>query len=237
MTAINTDERFCCGPTHFGPPPLCARTRIDYICAPQAVQLQVRDVRVFRSWGSRLQLMAAPSHRDHLPVGMELTGHCACLSSNSGYNCASLGQRKTGRSRSRGRLKRAGGSCVLGSNLSQPHLTAEEYWNQLAGTVRRARQSFLQVTRKHLERPEDTAAALLSVLHARKAVVGSFSSGSCGSHGLLPCGFVLTVLTSMVCPWARSFCILDCTRKVGYTSRSTKIPGGNHHLFSDSLCQ
>ena len=25
MTASNTDERFCCGPTYFGPPPLCAR--------------------------------------------------------------------------------------------------------------------------------------------------------------------------------------------------------------------
>ena len=36
MTAINTDERFCCGPTYFGPPPVCARTRVDYICAPQA---------------------------------------------------------------------------------------------------------------------------------------------------------------------------------------------------------
>ena len=27
MTAINTDERFCCGPTYFGPPPLCTRTQ------------------------------------------------------------------------------------------------------------------------------------------------------------------------------------------------------------------
>ena len=33
MTAVNTDERFCCGRTYFGPPPLCARTRVDYVCA------------------------------------------------------------------------------------------------------------------------------------------------------------------------------------------------------------
>ena len=45
---------------------------------------------------------------------------------------------------------------VLGSNLSQPHLSAEEYWNQLSGAVRRAGQPLRQVTRKRLERPQDT---------------------------------------------------------------------------------
>ena len=70
--ALNTQERFCCGPTYFGPPPLCARARVDYVCAPQALQLQVRDVRVFRSWGSKLRLVAAPGHREHLPLGVEL---------------------------------------------------------------------------------------------------------------------------------------------------------------------
>ena len=72
MLAINSDERFSCGPTYFGPPPLCSRTRVFYISAPQAIQLQVRDARVFRLWGSKLQLVAAPGHRDHLPPGMEL---------------------------------------------------------------------------------------------------------------------------------------------------------------------
>ena len=33
---------------------------------------------------------------------------------------------------------------VSGSKWSQPHLTAEEYWNQLSGAVWRAGQSFLQ---------------------------------------------------------------------------------------------
>ena len=72
MLAINSDERFSCGPTYFGPPPLCSRTRVVYISAPQAIQLEVRDARVFRLWGSKLQLVAAPGHRDHLPPGMEL---------------------------------------------------------------------------------------------------------------------------------------------------------------------
>ena len=50
MLAINTDERFFCGPTYFGRPPLCSRARVVHISAPQAIQLQVRDARVFRSW-------------------------------------------------------------------------------------------------------------------------------------------------------------------------------------------
>ena len=29
---------------------------------------------------------------------------------------------------------------MSGSNFSQPHLTAEEYWNQLASAIRRAGQ-------------------------------------------------------------------------------------------------
>ena len=73
MTAINTDERFCCGPTYFGPPPLCARTRVDSICVPHATQLQVRDVTVFRSWGSRLH---SRSLCFHLPVGAAITIFC-----------------------------------------------------------------------------------------------------------------------------------------------------------------
>ena len=31
-------------------PPLCACTRVDHICVPHAIQLQLRDVRVLRSW-------------------------------------------------------------------------------------------------------------------------------------------------------------------------------------------
>ena len=54
---------------------------------------------------------------------------------------------------------------VSGSNLSQPHLIGSNCRCRSA-----CRTVFLQVTRKRMERPDDTAAALQSVLEARKVV-------------------------------------------------------------------
>ena len=86
------------------------------------------------------------------------TGHCPSLSSSPGCTGAS-GQGDTGSRSSKS------GPCSFSwcSNLPQPHLNMEEYWNQLAG--------FLQVPRTRLEL-EDTA-ALSHMLQARQAAVHS----------------------------------------------------------------
>ena len=62
---------------------------------------------------------------------------------------------------------------VFGSNLSQPHLTAEEYWNQWSGAVRRAGQSFSAGNTQTSGKTRRT----------QLQSCGSFSIGSGGSHG------------------------------------------------------
>ena len=88
------------------------------------------------------------------------TRHCPSLSSSPSCTGASVGQGETGWSRFLAGVQRELEGLVSGSNLPQPHLNMEEYWNQLAGAIRRAGQPFLQVPRKRLERLENTAAAL-----------------------------------------------------------------------------
>ena len=83
---------------------------------------------------------------------------------------AGLVLRGQGRARFPEDVQRELEGLVSASKLSQPHLTAEEYWNQLTGAVRSAGQSFLQVARKRMERPDDTAVALQRMLEARKVV-------------------------------------------------------------------
>ena len=86
---------------------------------------------------------------------------------------AGLVLRSQGRARFLAGVHRELEGLVSGSNLPQPHLNMEEYWNQLAGAIRRAGQPFLQAPRKRLERPEDTAAALYCMLQARQTAVHS----------------------------------------------------------------
>ena len=124
--------------------------------------------------------LASPLHRCvRVPVGMDLDiappFHQILDTPVSRWDQEKLAGlvRGQGRARSLEDVQRELEILVLDSNLSQPHLTAEEYWHQLSGAVRPAAQSSLQVTRTRLERPEDTAATLQSVLEARKAVVHS----------------------------------------------------------------
>ena len=125
--------------------------------------------------------MAAPGHRDHLPLEMELDialpTHQMPVAPGPQWDREKLaGLVLRGRGRARfleGCSKRVGGSCVGFKFVATTQLTAEEHWSQLSGAVCRAGQSFLQETRKRLERPEDTAAALQSMLQAREAVVHS----------------------------------------------------------------
>ena len=65
---------------------------------------------------------------------------------------AGLVLRGQGRARFLEDVQRELEGLALGSNLSQQQLTAEEHWNQLSGAVRRAGQSFLQVSRTRVER-------------------------------------------------------------------------------------
>ena len=138
MRAMNTDERFSCGPTYYGPPPLCVRTRVDCVCIAQAVQWQVRSVRVFHSMASQLQLMAAAGRRDHVPVGLEmdvaLPFDCAPPISKNRWDkeqLAMLALQGRGRGRFLEEMQLELEGMVKGGVDSQPPLSAEENWQSL----------------------------------------------------------------------------------------------------------
>ena len=99
---------------------------------------------------------------------------------------------------------------VFGSNLSQPHLTAEEYWNQWSGAVRRAGQSFSAGNTQ-------TSGKIRG--HSCKAVVHS-PLDPVALMGIRRVGVSAQYLPALFVLW-RDLCILDCTQKVGcaHTSR------------------
>ena len=150
-----------------------------------------------------------------------------------GCTGASVEQGEIGRSRSSRSGPCSFEGLVFGSNFSQPHLTAEEYWNQLSGSVRRAGQSFLQITRKRLERPR-TQLLLCKVcvrpemlwfmnqwiLWLSKASVVRVSPHHtyqhCLSFGEFFLHFGLHFKKKVLCT---------------HTSRYKTIQGGNHHIF------
>ena len=172
------------------------------------------------------------------------TGHCVFHPGFTGLRwdkekLASLVLRGQGRARFLEDVsKRGGGSCHGFKFLSQPHLTAEEHWNQLAGAVRRAGQSFLQVTRKRLERPEDTAVTLQSMLQARKAVVHS-PVDPVALMGIRRAGFSAQYLPALFVLWRDLSAFWTARRKLDVLTRRDRQRSqeGNHHVFSDSLGQ
>ena len=197
MTAINIDERFCCGPSHSGPP-LCARARVDYICAPQAIQLQVRDVRVFLIVGIKTATRGGSRSSRPLVSGNG-TGHHTSLSSNPGCS-ASVGQGDTGWSRSSTTPHRRGMLESIGRCYSS------------------CRTVFLQVTRKRLERPEDTAAAFQSMLQAHKAVVHS-PVDLLALRGICRAGFSSQHLPALIVLWRDLSAFWAARRKLDVPTR------------------
>ena len=127
---------------------------------------------------SQVQLMAAPSRRDHVPVGLEmdvaLPFGCAPPISQNRWDkelLAMLALQGRGRSQFLEAKQKELEGMVKGGVNSQPHLSAEEYWKDLSNAICRAGQSFICVPRKRMERPSDTAVALQEMLAARQAVV------------------------------------------------------------------
>ena len=68
MCAANTF--YPVGPTFFGPPPYCSKTRVDYIAIPQSRVRAIKSCAIPWPQAERLQTIMAPGIRDHVPVQM-----------------------------------------------------------------------------------------------------------------------------------------------------------------------
>ena len=178
------------------------------------VRLKQRETRVFRSSRFKLQLMAAPGNRDHLPLGMELDialpFHQICAG-------AFVERGETGWSRSSGQGRARFLEDVqrelevlcrvpICLNLTSPQRNTGINWLLFASCRTVFPASNTQTSEK--TRGHSCCAPKYA---SGPPSCGSFSSGSCGSQGHPSYGFLRTILTSIVCPLARSLSILDCT--------------------------